>query len=122
VGLVLVAATLVSAMLLVPQVSGAWAAVFLLGVAGAGGGALYTLLTADMMARVDPARVSMAGGLTAAAQSLVYVVMNPIVGRWIDRTHSFDGPLVLLGAVALPGAVLWSLVPARWLGAVTPAR
>ena len=57
----------------------------LLGVSAAGGGGLYTLLTADMMARVDPARVSAAGGLTAAAQSLVYVVLNPIVGRWIDR-------------------------------------
>ena len=122
VGLVLVAATLVSAMLLVPHVSDTWPAVFLLGVSGAGAGALYTLLTADMMARIHPARVSMAGGLTAAAQSLVYVVMNPVVGRWIDRTHSFDGPLVMLSMVALPGAVLWSLVPARVLGAVTPAR
>jgi ACS family hexuronate transporter-like MFS transporter len=121
VGLVLVAATLVSAMLLVPHVSATWPAVFLLGVSGAGAGALYTLLTADMMARIHPARVSMAGGLTAAAQSLVYVVMNPIVGRWIDRTHSFDGPLIMLSMVALPGAVLWSLVPARALGAVTPA-
>ena len=117
-----VAATLVSAMLLVPRVSATWPAVILLGVSGAGAGALYTLLTADMMARIHPARVSMAGGLTAAAQSLVYVVMNPIVGRWIDRTHSFDGPLVMLSMVALPGAVLWSLVPARVLGAVTPAR
>jgi len=122
VGLVLVAATLVSAMLLVPHVSATWPAVILLGVSGAGAGALYTLLTADMMARIHPARVSMAGGLTAAAQSLVYVVMNPVVGRWIDRTHSFDGPLVMLSMVALPGAVLWSLVPARALGAVTPAR
>jgi hypothetical protein len=48
--------------------------------------------------------------------------MNPVVGRWIDRTHSFDGPLVALGAVALPGAVLWALIPTRVPGAVIPAR
>ena len=122
VGLVLIAATMESVMVLVPRVHETWPAVFVLGVSAAGGGGLYTLLTADMMARVDPSRVSMAGGLTAAAQSLVYVVMNPIVGRWIDRSHSYDGPLVLLGAVALPAAVLWCLVPARALRAVTPAR
>jgi ACS family hexuronate transporter-like MFS transporter len=120
--LVLLAAAMESAMVLVPQVHETWPAMVVLGVSAAGGGGLYTMLTADMMARIDPKRVSMAGGLTAAAQSLVYVVMNPIVGRWIDRSHSFDGPLVLLGAVAFPAAVLWSLVPARALGAVTPAR
>jgi len=122
VGLVLIAAAMESAMALVPQVRDTWAAVFVLGISAAGGGGLYTLLTADMMARIDPSRVSMAGGLTAAAQSLVYAVMNPIVGRWIDRSHSYDGPLVLLGAAALPAAVLWSLVPARAPGALTPAR
>ncbi|HEY3817012.1 MAG TPA: MFS transporter [Polyangiaceae bacterium] len=118
VGLVLVAATMESAMILVPRLDATWPAMFALGLSAAGGGGLYTLLTADMMARIDPSRVSMAGGLTAAAQSLVYVVMNPVVGRWIDRTHSFDGALVGLAVVALPGAVLWSLVPAREAGEV----
>ncbi len=121
VGLVLAAATMEATMVLVPQAHAVWPAVIVLGVSAAGGGGLYTLLTADMMARIDPSRVSMAGGLTAAAQSLVYVVMNPVVGRWIDRTHSFDGPLVALGAVALPGAVLWALIPTRVPGAVIPA-
>ena len=122
IGLVLAAAMMESAMILVPRVAGTWSAVFVFGIAAAGGGGLYTLLTADMMARIHPTRVSMAGGLTAAAQSLVYVVMNPIVGRWIDRTHSFDGPLVMLGMVALPGAMLWALVPSRLLVPVTRPR
>jgi len=109
--LVLAAATLEATLALVPGLRATWGAVALLGVAAAGGGGLYTLLTADMMARIDPARVATAGGLTAAAQSLVYVVLNPVVGRWIDRTHSFDGSLVLLGLLSLPGAVVWALVP-----------
>jgi hypothetical protein len=62
-----------------------------------------------MMSRIDPARASTAGGLTAAAQSLVYIVLNPIVGRWIDVSHSYAGPLVMLGAVAIPGAIAWSV-------------
>lgn len=109
--LVLVAAAMESTMAIAPQVRGAWASVIVVGVAAAGGGGLYTLLTADMMARVHPARVSTAGGLTAAAQSLVYVVFNPIVGRWLDATRSFDRSMLVFGAVALPGAIAWSLVP-----------
>jgi hypothetical protein len=106
--LVLAAAALAAALVLVPHVQGTWPAVLLVGLAAAGGGGLYTLLTADMMSRIDPARVSAAGGLTAAAQSLVYIVLNPVVGRWIDVSHSYDGPLVMLGAVAIPGAIAWS--------------
>ena len=122
--LVLVAAAMESGLALAPQLRDTWAAVLLIGVAAAGGGGLYTVLTADMMARIDPARVSTAGGLTAAAQSLVYVVLNPVVGRWVDRTHSFDGSLVLLGLLSLPGALVWALTPMRAASftAATPAR
>jgi ACS family hexuronate transporter-like MFS transporter len=108
VDLVLVAAAMESTLVLVPHVQGTWPAVLLVGLSAAGGGGLYTLLTADMMSRIDPARVSAAGGLTAAAQSLVYVALNPVVGRWIDLSHSYDGSIVMLGAVAIPGAVVWS--------------
>lgn len=107
--LVLAAAALASTLVLVPHVQGTWPAVLVVGFSAAGAGGLYTLLTADMMARIDPARVSAAGGLTAAAQSLVYIVLNIVVGRWIDVSHSYDGSLVLLGAVAVPGAIAWSV-------------
>jgi ACS family hexuronate transporter-like MFS transporter len=111
--LVLVAAVLESMLAFVPSCTGTWSAVAVMGIGAAGGGGLYTLLTADMMARVDPRRVSLAGGLTAAAQSLAYVVLNPLVGHWIDVSHSFDGSIVLLGVVALPGAVAWCLWPMK---------
>jgi ACS family hexuronate transporter-like MFS transporter len=106
--LVLAAAALAATLVLVPHVQATWPAVLLVGVSAAGAGGLYTLLTADMMSRIDPARVSAAGGLTAAAQSLVYIVLNPVVGRWIDVSHSYDGPLAMLGLVAIPGAIAWS--------------
>jgi hypothetical protein len=66
-----------------------------------------------MMASVHPARASTAAGLTAAAQALMYFALGPVVGHWIDRAHSFDGPLVALGALALPGALAWFAWPAR---------
>lgn len=106
--LVLAAAAMETTLVLVPHVQGTWPAVFLVGFAAAGGGGLYTLLTADMMSRIDPARVSAAGGLTAAAQSLVYVLLSPFVGWLVDVTHSYDGSIAMLGAVAIPGAIAWS--------------
>jgi ACS family hexuronate transporter-like MFS transporter len=109
--LVLLAAALESLLVLVPRTPGVWPAVLAVGLSSAGGGGLYTLLTADLMSRVHAGRVSTAGGLCAAAQSLVYIVLNPVVGRWIDVSHSFDGPLRLLGGVALPGAIGWALWP-----------
>jgi ACS family hexuronate transporter-like MFS transporter len=107
--LVLAAAAMEAMLVLVPHVQATLPAVLLVGLSAAGGGGLYVLLTADMMSRIDPSRVSAAGGLTAAAQSLVYVALNPIVGRWIDVSHSYDGSIVMLGAVAVPGAVVWSV-------------
>jgi predicted MFS family arabinose efflux permease len=121
--LVLVAAALEATMALVPHVARTWPAVLVVGLASAGGGGLYTLLTADMMARIEPAFAATAGGLCAAAQSLVYIVLNPLVGRWVDVTGSFDGPLVWLGAVAIPGAIGWAVWPVRATRpAVTAAR
>jgi hypothetical protein len=108
---VLCAAALEATLGVVPLVAGTWPALLVMGVSAAGGGGLYTLLTADMMSRIDPRRVSAAGGLTAAAQSLVYVALNPLVGRSIDRTHSFDGAMVVLGGLAIPLAIAWSLWP-----------
>ena len=111
VGLVLLAAAMASLLTVVSLVENASAATFVLGLAAAGAGGMYTLLTADMLSRVNPARVSAASGLTAAAQSLTYVVLNPIVGRWVDASHSFDGSLRAIGAMALPAAVAWALWP-----------
>lgn len=109
--LMLVAAVLASSLVLVPQVRSPWAAVLLAASSLAGGGAIFALLTGDMLARVSLPYVSMAGGMTAAAQSLAYVIANPIVGRIVKKTGSYDGVLVVLGALVLPGAVAWALWP-----------
>jgi ACS family hexuronate transporter-like MFS transporter len=111
VGLVIAAAVLGSAILAVPYAPGAWSAVALVSVSAAGCGALYTLLTADVMARVHPRHVSIVGGICAASQSFTYVALNPIIGAWWDRTHSLDGALFFVGAIVMPGAIAWSVWP-----------
>jgi ACS family hexuronate transporter-like MFS transporter len=105
--LVLAAAALDATLAILPRVQSAWPSALLVGIAAAGGGGLYTLLTADMMARVNPQRASEAAGLTAAAQSLTYVVLNPLVGHFVDRLHSFDPVVMGLGLLAILGAAAW---------------
>ena len=62
-----------------------------------------------------PAAIAAAVAVTlcappAAAQSVAHIVAAPLVGRVLDRTHNdYRGVLVVLGAIALPGAVAWAL-------------
>jgi ACS family hexuronate transporter-like MFS transporter len=95
----------------VPLVHSPWLATGLISTTMAGGGALFALLTADMLARVHPSHVSTAAGLTASAQSLAYVVAGPLVGRAFDAAHSYSGVLLVLGAIVPPAALAWCVWP-----------
>ena len=108
-----VAALLGATLSLVPLAKGPWAATFLAAVALAGGGGIFALLTADMIARVHPSQVSTAGGITAAAQSIAYVIANPLVGRFVEVEHSYGMVLVALGVVVPPAMVVWGAWPMR---------
>jgi ACS family hexuronate transporter-like MFS transporter len=78
-------------------------------VAMMGGGALYALAAADLFRRIGLARAGASGGLAAAAQSLAYIVAAPLVGHVLDRTHNdYHGVLIVLGLVALPGALVFA--------------
>ena len=111
VGLMAGAALLASSMCAVPFVRDPWLAMALTSSCLAGGGGIFALLTADMLARVHPTQVSAAGGLTAAAQSLAYIVASPLVGRAVDHTHSYAVVLVVLGALVPPAMLAWALWP-----------
>ena len=113
VGLMAAAAFLALSMAAMPLVHGPWPATLLTTSCLAGGGGIYALLTADMLARVAPSVVSTAGGLTAAAQSLAYVVANPLIGRAVDRTQSYALVLVVLGAMVPPAVLAWAAWPVR---------
>ena len=91
----------------IPFAGGPWPAMITAGVCLAGGGGLFALATADMLARVPPGAVSTAGGITAAAQSLAYIVANPLVGRWVEYLGSYRVILEVLGLWVLPGSLIW---------------
>jgi ACS family hexuronate transporter-like MFS transporter len=111
--LMLVGGLLASTIAFLPLLHTPWAAVFLASASLAGGGALFARLTADMIARVDAAHVSLAGGLTAAAQSLAYVIGNPLVGASFKHTHHFTSAAIVIGCLAFPGALVWVLWPMK---------
>ncbi len=107
------AALLSATMAAMPLVHEPWIGTSLIAISLAGGGGIFALLTADMLARVHPSHVSAAGGLTAAAQSLAYVIANPAVGRVLDRTHSYALVLLVLGAIVPPAMIAWAIWPVR---------
>jgi hypothetical protein len=86
-----------------------WGSIAICSVALAGGGGLFALLTSDMLARVPPSAVSLAGGCTAAAQSLAYIVANPLIGRTVQRTGSYSTVLTALAIWTIPGCLAWLL-------------
>ncbi len=91
----------------------------------AGGGGLFALATTDMMARVSPRQVSAAGGITAAAQSLAYIVANLLIGPSVQISGSYTPAFLGLTAWILPGCVvwlLWRLAPSPRLPAVATDR
>lgn len=114
-GLMLASALLGAAMIGAGLGGGLGWALLCLSLSMAGGGGLYALATSDMMARVPPGAVSTAGGITAAAQSLTYIVLNPLLGRYLDGGGAYQHILLALGLWVLPGSLLWVLwVPASW--------
>ncbi|MGZ3474441.1 MAG: MFS transporter [Polyangiales bacterium] len=95
-----------------PFAKGPWQAMMFASIALAGGGGLFALLTSDMLARVPPGAVSLAGGCTAAAQSLAYIVANPLIGRSVEARGSYHMVFWSLALWTIPGCVIWLLWPA----------
>ena len=108
-----IAGVLLSLIALAAYAPTPWTATILASLALAGGGAINARLTADMIARIDPAHVSTAGGLCAAAQSLAYIVASPLVGRSFDHTKSFTASLIALGFIVIPGVLAWIFWPMK---------
>jgi len=92
---------------LLPLVATPWQAMAVAGTASAGGGALYTLCTSDLLSRVPAHEVSVTGGILAGAQSLALIIANPLIGLAVDNLHSYDAVTLVLGVWALPGSLIW---------------
>ncbi len=118
--LLLASALLAATLALAPLAPSANAAIALFAASACGGGGIYVLVTADMLARVPADRTSSAGGMTAAAQSLAHIAGSPLVGAAIDRTHGYASALVALGAVVVPTSLAFVLWPGMRMGHAHP--
>lgn len=96
---------------LAPYATTPWEGTIVISTAMMGGGAIYTLVTADLLGRMPSASVSFTGGILVGAQSLALIIMNPLVGAAVDRYATYDGVTTVLGLWAIPGAIVWLLWP-----------
>lgn len=110
--LAVVGALFVGALCAVPYVTTALAATALAGVAMIGAGAIHVLATTDVLARVPAHMAARAGAATSGAQTLVFALTAPMIGTLIDATTSYIPVLLGVGALALPGALVWAVWPA----------
>ena len=116
--LVVLATLLMLPSFVAPFAGGPLITLLVASVSLSGGGGLFALATTEMMARVPSSQVSAAGGITAAAQSLAYIVANPLIGRSVKASGSYTPAFLALTAWVLPGCIGWLLLrPAPPTGA-----
>lgn len=107
--LVALGALFAAMLVVVPRVSHPLHATIVLSVAMIGGGAIYTLITSEMLARIDPKLTATAGGITAAAQSVAQIIAGPLIGKSVDKSGGYTIALSVLGGWVIPFALAWIL-------------
>ncbi|HEX8792095.1 MAG TPA: MFS transporter [Polyangiaceae bacterium] len=103
----LAAATLTACVALLVFASSAWQATACFVLCMAGGGAVWTLVTADLLARLPQSRASFAAGVLTGALSLANIIAQPLIGRAVDLTGRYDGIALALAAWVVPGSLVW---------------
>ncbi len=105
--LVAEAALLCVTFALVPSMYGPSMCIVLSSVAMLGAGGLYTLATSDMLAHTPRQSVPSTTGFTTVVQSLVYIVLSPIIGKCVEHYGNYDWVMIGAGLWVLPLAVFW---------------
>jgi ACS family hexuronate transporter-like MFS transporter len=106
-GLFAIAAALTSSLVLLPLAGTAWSSIAVIAIAAAGGGAMYALITSDLLARMPTGSLSLASGVLAGGQSLALIIVNPMIGRAVDKLGDYAVISVVLGLWAVPGSLIW---------------
>jgi ACS family hexuronate transporter-like MFS transporter len=106
-GLVAAGVALCATLALLPLATTPWQATLGMSLAMAGSAAVYTLVTADLLARMPVGIASFAAGILAGAQSLALITVNPLVGRLVDQLDSYAVSAIALGVWAVPGGLVW---------------
>jgi MFS transporter, ACS family, aldohexuronate transporter len=115
--LVAVSAVLAASLAAVPLARGPGACILLASVAMIGAGGLYTLATSDMLAHARTGTIPLATGLTTVTQSLVYIVVSPIIGLAVEHFGNYDSVMIGAGLWIIPGAAFWLLNASAGLAA-----
>jgi len=119
-GLLAAGTLLCASLALVPLAGTPWQSTIVMAVAMGGAGAVYALVTADLLARMPPGSTSFAAGIVAGAQSVALSVSGPLIGRSVDQLASYAPAAIFLGLWAIPGCVVWLLwrPPVRFVSRV----
>ena len=117
----LIAMALAMLMAAVPLAHHPVTCVVIASLAMCGAGGLYTLATSDMLAFAPRGSVPATTGLTTFTQSLVYIIVSPIIGKMVELSGNYRGVLIGAGLWVLPGCVFW-LVHASLLREKTKKR
>jgi ACS family hexuronate transporter-like MFS transporter len=94
-------------MAVVPFAPHPQACVIIASVAMAGAGGLYTLATNDMLSQAPPGKVAPTSSFTTLTQSLIYIIISPIIGRVVEVQGSYRWILIGAGLWVLPGCLYW---------------
>ena len=105
--LYVIATALATAIASLALVHSAWGAMAIVSSALAGAGALRSLGTADLLVRIPAGSVAFAGGILAGAQSLAYIIVNPLIGYALDHGHHYPEIAFWVGAWVVPGSIVW---------------
>jgi predicted MFS family arabinose efflux permease len=105
--LVLVAMLLTALIAMVPSADGPTACVLIASTAMLGAGGLYTLAASDMLAHAPRRLVPSLASVTTITQSIVYIVLSPIIGEMVEQFGSYTWVMVGAGLWVLPGSLYW---------------
>ncbi len=105
--LLTVAALLAMLIAAVPLAHEPRTCVLIASVAMMGSGGLYTLATTDILTHSRAGTIPIATGLTTLTQSLVYIVVSPIIGKTVERCGNYDWVMMAAGLWVIPGCVYW---------------
>jgi ACS family hexuronate transporter-like MFS transporter len=96
-----------SLMAVVPSAHDPQTCVLIASVAMAGAGGLYTLATNDMLSQAPAGKVASTSSFTTLTQSLIYIVVSPVIGRVVEVLGSYRWVMIGAGLWAFPGCLYW---------------
>jgi ACS family hexuronate transporter-like MFS transporter len=105
--LMALAMVMAALMAVVPSAHDPQTCVLVASVAMAGAGGLYTLATNDMLSQAPAGKVAPTSSFTTLTQSLIYIVVSPIIGRVVEITGTYRWVMIGAGLWAFPGCLYW---------------